>query len=53
MDFCYWELENMIVMIKKNLGLGYVKKLKMNILKRDDFMKKIILGVYDWKLRYY
>lgn len=38
---------------KKKLGLGYVKKLKMNILKRDDFMKKIILGVYDWKLRYY
>lgn len=53
MDFCHRELENMTVMTKKKPGLGYVKKPKMNILKRDDLMKKTILGVHDRKSRYH
>lgn len=46
MDFCHRELENMTVMTKKKPGLGYmyVKKPKMNILKRDDLMKKDNFG---------
>lgn len=53
MDFCHRGLENMTVMTKKKTGLGYVKKPKMNILKRDDLMKKTILGVHDRKSRYH